>query len=92
MGVSEGESPWHATQDKLAVPTQEHGGCEHQLAGLEVSPEGGEDQPISWEEIGPVDLVAQNGDLVPKRQNLNLQFFGRATVEFDGAHDQADQA
>ena len=23
-----------------------------------------------------------------KRQSLNLQFFGRAAVEFDGAHDQ----
>ncbi len=36
----------------------------------------------------PFDLAAQDGDLVPKRQNLKLQFFGRAAVEFDGAHDQ----
>jgi hypothetical protein len=74
--------------DELAVPTQERGGCEHQLAGLEVAAEGGEDQPIGWEEIGPFDLAAQNGDLVPKRQNLQLRFFGRVAVEFDGAHDQ----
>jgi hypothetical protein len=25
---------------------------------------------------------------MPERQNLKLQFFGRAAVEFDSAHDQ----
>ena len=62
--------------------------AKHQLAGLEVATEGGEDQSIGWEEIGPIDLTAQNGDLVSKRQNLKLQLSGRAAVEFDDAHEQ----
>jgi hypothetical protein len=55
---------------------------------LEVAAEGDQDQPIRWKEIGPLDLAAQDGDLVPKRQNLKLQFVGRAAAELDGAHDQ----
>jgi integrase-like protein len=74
--------------DELAMPAQECGWREHQLAALEVAAEGGQHQPIGWEEIRPFDLAAQNGDFVPKRQNLKLQFFGRAAVEFDGANDQ----
>ena len=61
---------------------------EHQLARLKVATEGDQDQPVGWQEIGPLDLATQNGDFVPMRQNLNLQLFGRATVEFDAAHDQ----
>jgi len=74
--------------DQLAMPAQQGGRREHQLAGLEVATEGGEDQSIGWEEIGPIDLTAQNGDLVSKRQNLKLQLSGRAAVEFDDAHEQ----
>lgn len=74
--------------DQLAMPARQRGRREHQLARLEVATEGAQDQPVGWQEIGPFDLAAQDGDLVPKHQNLNLQFFGRATVEFDGAHDQ----
>jgi hypothetical protein len=53
-----------------------------------VAAEGGEDQPVGWKEIGSFDLAAQDGDLVPKGQNLKLQFLGRAAVEFDGANNQ----
>src|SRR5579859_4768721 len=74
--------------DQLVMPAQQRGRREHQLARLKVATEGDQDQPVGWQESGPLDLAAQDGDLVPKRQNLNLQFFGRATVEFDGAHDQ----
>jgi hypothetical protein len=56
-----------------------------------VAAESGQDQPIGWEEIGPFDLAAEDGDLVPKGQNLKLQLFGRAAMELDGAHDQPDQ-
>src|SRR5450759_3528161 len=70
--------------DQLAMPAQQGGRREHQLARLEVAAEGGEDQPVGWKEIGSFDLAAQDGDLVPKGQNLKLQFLGRAAVEFDG--------
>jgi len=84
-------SPWECrplVPNQLAMPAQQGGRREHQLAGLEVAAEGGQDQPIGWQQIGPFDLAAQDGDLVPKGQNLKLQFFGRAAVEFDGAHHQ----
>jgi hypothetical protein len=66
---------------QLAMPAQKRGRREHQLAGPDVAAEGGEDQPIGWQEFGPFDLAAQNGDLVPKRQNLKPQLSGRAAVE-----------
>ena len=70
------------------MPAQQRGRRAHQLAGLEVAAEGGQDQPIGWEEVGPFDLAAQNGDLVSECQNLKLQFCGGAALESDGAHDQ----
>jgi hypothetical protein len=80
-----------AAADQFPVPAQDGGWCEQQAADGESAAESCEKQAVGREQVWSLDPAAQDGDLVPEGQQLEIAFGLRLRAEPEDGHRQADQ-
>ena len=77
--------------DQLAMPAQQGGRLEHELASRQIATEGGEDGTIGGEEVWSFDASPQHRDLVTEGQDLGVLLALRHAGELDQSDHQPEQ-
>lgn len=63
-----GPMPTH----QFPVPAEQGGGREEQAPRRQSRAQCSQDHPVGWQQVRPLNLPAQNGDLVAEGQNLEV--------------------
>ena len=75
---------------QLPVPAEQRGGREEQAPRRQSQAQRGQDHPVGRQQVRPLDLPTQNGDLVAEGENLEVALGVRAAAQ-DGQADRQPQ-
>ena len=81
-------SPTPAHQ--LPMPAEQRGGREEQAPRRQSRAQRSQDHPVSWQQVRPLDLTTENGDLVAEGENLEVALGIRGAAQ-DGQIDRQAQ-
>jgi hypothetical protein len=81
-----------AAADQFPVPAQDGGRCEQQAAGGESAAESCQKQAVGREQVWSLDMAAQDGDLMPEGQQLEIALGLGLSAEQEYGHQQAGQS
>jgi len=73
------------------MPSHQGGRREHQAASGQVACHSGQDHPVYREEVRALYLATEDGDLVAKREDLDIELSVRCQSGGAEADDQSDQ-
>jgi hypothetical protein len=74
------------------VPAQDGGRCEQQAAEGESAAESCQKQAVGREQVWSLDMTAQDGDLMPEGQQLEIALGLRLSAEQEYGHQQPRQS
>ncbi len=82
-----GPTPTH----QFPVPAEQRGGGEEQAPGRQSRAQCSQDHPVGWQQVRPLHLTAQNGDLVAEGEDLEVALGVRAGAQDGQADGQPQQ-
>ncbi len=74
------------------MPAQDGGRGEQQAADGESAAESCQKQAVGREQVWSLDMAAEDGDLMPEGQQLEIAFGLRLSAEQEYGHQQAGQS
>ena len=81
-----------AAADQFPVPAQDGGRCEQQAPDGQSAAESGQNQAVGREQVWSLHLAAEDGDLMPEGQQLEIAFGLCLSAEQEYGHQQAGQS
>src|SRR5216684_2876887 len=75
---------------QLPMPAEQRGGREEQAPRWQSHAHCSQDHPVGRQQVRPLDLTTENGDLVAEGENLKVALGVRATAQ-DGQADRQPQ-